>query len=49
MLGFFAGIVLAIWYRKEGPQEPEYEWMEEEETGREGEEERERRGDRENK
>lgn len=33
MLSFFAGIVLAIWYRKEGPQKPEYEWMEEEETG----------------
>ena len=32
MLGFFSGIVLAIWYRKEGPQQPVYEWMEEEET-----------------
>lgn len=31
MLGFFAGIALAIWFRKEGPQEPLYEWMEEEE------------------
>jgi membrane associated rhomboid family serine protease len=30
MLGFFAGIALAIWYRKEGPQEPVYEWMEDE-------------------
>lgn len=29
MLGFFSGIVLAIWYRKEGPQMPVYEWMEE--------------------
>jgi membrane associated rhomboid family serine protease len=41
MLGFFAGIVIAIWYRHEGPQEPVYEWLEEEEEerGREGEEE----------
>ncbi len=29
MLGFFAGIILAIWYRKEGPQRPVYEWMDE--------------------
>jgi membrane associated rhomboid family serine protease len=32
MLGFFAGIVLAVWYRKEGPQMPVYEWMDEEEV-----------------
>jgi len=31
MLGFFSGIVLAIWFRKEGPQMPVYDWMEEEE------------------
>ena len=31
MLGFFSGIILAIWFRKEGPQRPVYEWMEEEE------------------
>ena len=31
MLGFFSGVVLAVWYRKEGPQKPVYEWMEEEE------------------
>jgi len=31
MLGFFSGIVLAIWYRKEGPQMPVYDWMLEEE------------------
>jgi membrane associated rhomboid family serine protease len=31
MLGFFSGVVLSVWYRKEGPQEPVYEWMEEEE------------------
>jgi membrane associated rhomboid family serine protease len=31
MLGFFAGIALAVWYRKEGPQAPVYEWLEEEE------------------
>lgn len=38
MLGFFAGIVLAIWYRKEGPQEPVYGWMEdgEDEVDQEG-------------
>jgi membrane associated rhomboid family serine protease len=30
MLGFFSGIALAIWYRKEGPQMPVYEWMKEE-------------------
>ena len=31
MLGFFSGLVLALWYRKEGPQQPEYEWMNDEE------------------
>jgi len=31
MLGFFSGIALAVWYRKEGPQRPVYEWMNEEE------------------
>jgi membrane associated rhomboid family serine protease len=31
MLGFFSGIVLAVWYRKEGPPRPVYEWMAEEE------------------
>src|SRR4030043_1571717 len=30
MLGFFAGVALAVWYRREGPQMPVYEWMEEE-------------------
>ena len=30
MLGFFAGLVLSVWYRKEGPQRPVYEWMNEE-------------------
>ena len=46
MLGFFSGIVLAIWFRKEGPQNPVYDWMveEEEETGREGEEVKGRKG-----
>jgi membrane associated rhomboid family serine protease len=29
MLGFFSGLVLALWYRKEGPQQPVYEWMDE--------------------
>jgi len=32
MLGFFSGITLAIYYRKEGPQEPVYEWLQEEEN-----------------
>ena len=38
MLGFFAGVVLSVWYRKEGPQRPVYEWMEEGEAeiGRDG-------------
>ena len=31
MLGFFSGVVLSVCYRKEGPQRPVYEWMEEEE------------------
>lgn len=31
MLGFLSGIFLAVWYRKEGPQKPVYDWMEEEE------------------
>jgi hypothetical protein len=40
MLGFFSGIILAIWFRKDGPQRPVYEWMEEEEgTTRDGTEE----------
>lgn len=38
MLGFFSGIALAIRYRKEGPQRPVYEWMDEEEKGGNGEE-----------
>jgi len=32
MLGFISGIILAIAYRKQGPQEPVYEWMDEEES-----------------
>lgn len=31
MLGFFSGVVLAIWFRKKGPQAPVYQWLEEEE------------------
>jgi hypothetical protein len=33
-------VILSLWYRKEGPQQPVYEWMneDEEEKGREGEE-----------
>jgi membrane associated rhomboid family serine protease len=37
MLGFFSGVVLSVWYRKEGPQKPVYEWMEEEEEEEEEE------------
>jgi membrane associated rhomboid family serine protease len=36
MLGFFSGVVLAVGYRKEGPQKPVYEWLEEEEEETEG-------------
>ncbi|MCX6330166.1 MAG: rhomboid family intramembrane serine protease [Bacteroidia bacterium] len=39
MLGVFSGIVLAVWYRKEGPQMPVYEWMEEEDEAEEKREE----------
>jgi membrane associated rhomboid family serine protease len=31
MLGFISGIILAVNYRKEGPQEPVYEWLDEDE------------------
>jgi membrane associated rhomboid family serine protease len=31
MLGFFSGVVLALWFRNEGPQQPVYEWLEEDE------------------
>jgi membrane associated rhomboid family serine protease len=30
MLGFISGIILAVVYRKEGPQAPVYDWMDEE-------------------
>jgi len=33
MMGFVSGIILAIWYRNEGPQPPVYDWMFEEEDG----------------
>jgi len=41
MLGFFSGVVLAMWYRNDGPQKPVYEWLEEDEdeNGGTGEEE----------
>lgn len=35
MLGSFSGIILSIIYRKQGPQEPVYEWMDEEQQERE--------------
>jgi membrane associated rhomboid family serine protease len=31
MLGFFSGVLLAVLFRNQGPQNPVYEWMEEEE------------------
>jgi membrane associated rhomboid family serine protease len=37
MLGFFSGIILSIWFRKQGPQRPVYEWMDEEEEEKGGE------------
>jgi membrane associated rhomboid family serine protease len=40
MLGFFSGIVLAVWFRHEGPQAPVYEWLEEEEKEEEVKDER---------
>lgn len=36
MLGFISGVVLAVWYRKQGPQRPVYEWMDEEEPEMDG-------------
>jgi membrane associated rhomboid family serine protease len=35
MLGFISGIILAVVYRKEGPQQPVYEWLDEEEEDEE--------------
>ena len=35
MLGFISGIILAVAYRKEGPQEPVHEWLDEEEEDEE--------------
>ena len=32
MLGFFSGVLLSIWFRKEGPQEPVYDWMAEDQA-----------------
>ncbi|MFO7621558.1 MAG: rhomboid family intramembrane serine protease [Bacteroidales bacterium] len=37
MLGFFSGVLLSVWFRKEGPQAPVYEWMEEDEEAGSGE------------
>ena len=31
MLGFVSGIILAVWFKNEGPQRPVYDWMEEDE------------------
>ena len=35
MLGFISGIILAVAYRKEGPQQPVYEWPDEDEEDEE--------------
>jgi hypothetical protein len=32
MLGFFSGLLLSVLFRKEGPQQPVYDWMEEEDN-----------------
>jgi len=37
ILGFISGVILAVWFRNQGPQQPVYEWMEEEEETGEGE------------
>jgi membrane associated rhomboid family serine protease len=37
MLGFFSGVFLSVLYRKEGPQKPVYEWMEEDDENGENE------------
>ena len=29
MMGAFCGMVLAFWYRREGPQKPEPQWLSE--------------------
>jgi len=49
MLGFFSGIALAVWYRKEGPQRPVYEWMDEEEGSSLAEAEENKEGEKERK
>jgi membrane associated rhomboid family serine protease len=38
MLGFFSGVVLALWFRKEGPQQPRNEWLDEDDDLKAGEE-----------
>jgi membrane associated rhomboid family serine protease len=38
MLGFIAGIIMALWYRDEGPQNPVYDWMDDEDGIEPGEE-----------
>ncbi len=49
LYGMIAGIILAVYYRKQGPQRKVYEWEleEEEETGRHGDQETRRHGDQE--
>lgn len=36
MLGFISGIILAIVYRNKGPQQPVYEWLDEETSATDG-------------
>jgi membrane associated rhomboid family serine protease len=42
MLGFISGILIAVWFRHEGPQRPRYFWEVDEETERLRDEETER-------
>lgn len=37
ILGFISGVILAVWFRKQGPQQPVYEWMEDEDEDEETE------------
>jgi membrane associated rhomboid family serine protease len=39
MLGFVSGIVLSIWFRKEGPQKPVYDWLDDDDEASDGEDE----------
>jgi membrane associated rhomboid family serine protease len=38
MLGFFSGVILSVLFRKEGPQQPANDWLDDEETAEAGNE-----------